>query len=162
MDDADVKPRYARKILGEDIADASERKSSTSEWQHTAQALSLHMDFRDGRSSEGVSWAHYVRYRWADDRDHETLKILFGPMCGVEITGIGLQDLVEEIRHGKLNGIAELVQPEGRLLPHMGGQEPIIFGIKAYPDFDELFEQIKAVEEEKEHEAGHVKRARGR
>ena len=50
-----------------------EEKSFTKERQHTAQAFTLHVEWKDGRRTEGFAWAHYLGYRWADEGETEKL-----------------------------------------------------------------------------------------
>ncbi len=145
------------KIFAEKGPAAETEKSFTSERQPSAQSFSLHLDFRDGRASEGVAWSQFGRYRWADLGEHERLRIVFGPMCAIEILGHNLGALVAEIREGQLNGIREMVTGQMRLALSEGDSTPIILSVKAYPDFDQLFEAIQ--EEGKEaHETRHARR----
>ena len=83
--------------------DRRPEKGFAGERQHTAQSFSLHVDFRDGRAGEGVAWSHFARYRWRDTGEHESLRIIFGPTCAMEILGHNLGSLVNLVRDGKLN-----------------------------------------------------------
>ncbi len=137
-------------------------KSFTKERQHTAQAFSLHLDYRNGLSKEGVAWSHFGRYQWRNHGSHESLKIIFGGLCGVEITGHNFEPLLTDIRNGQLNGIKEMLSGQAKLGQAEGVDDPIITGIKAYPDFDALFEALKEEGTEQDHDATHAGRVRGR
>ncbi len=149
--------KFIDKIFEEKGAEREAERSYSRERQHGAQALSLHVDFRDGRASEGVAWSQFGRYRWADLGEHERLRIVFGPMCAMEVLGHNLGALVREIRDGQLNGIKEMITGQTRLALHEGDETPIILSVRAYPDFDELFEAIKE-EGKEEHETRHTRR----
>ena len=150
------------KHLLEEKEPEPDRKSFTKERQHTAQAFALHLDYRDNRSSEGVAWSHFARYKWHDLGSHERLRVVFGGVCGLEITGHNLKQLEAELRSGQLNGIKETVSGKIALGKSEGTTEPLITGVKAYPDFDALFESLIREGEEDEHETGHAGRIRGR
>jgi hypothetical protein len=138
----ETKSRFLNKIL-ESQSPEPDDKGYTSERQHTAQSLTLHVDYRDGLSGEGTAWSHLGRYKWRDQGSHESLRIIFGPMCAMEIIGHNLGVLVGEIREGQLNGIKEMISGQSALAIHEGSKEPVITGVSAYPDFDTLFEEIK-------------------
>src|ERR1035438_10286466 len=134
-------------------------KTFTSERQHTAQAFNLHVESKDGRRTEGFAWSHYVGYKWTDDGDHERLVVVFG-MRAVEIEGHNLGVLVSEIREGQLNSIRELASGQAQLLQQGNpDNQPIITGVKTFPDFEEVLKDIKG---DDEHETGHAGRVRGR
>jgi len=120
-----------------------EPKSFTSERQHTAQAFTLHVEWKDGRHTEGFAWAHYSGYRWLDIGDHEKLLLIFGPRA-LEIEGHNLGVLVTEIREGQLNSIREMSTAQQKLLGQSSDEnQPIISTVKAYPDIDEILKQIR-------------------
>jgi hypothetical protein len=158
---AETKSKFLRDLIDKGNESVEAAKSFTSERQQTAQALALHVDYRDGRSNEGVGWSHFGRYQWRDLGNHESLRIIFGPMCAMEITGHNLGALVREIRDGQLNGIKEMVTGQAKLAVHEGHEEPVISGVTAYPDFDAVFESIKE-EANQEHDTGFVGKVRGR
>lgn len=149
--------RFLREIIGNN---EPEDDAATKERQHAAQALALHVDYRDGLSSEGVSWSFFARYHWRDMGSHELLRILFGAVCALEITGHNLKALERDVRSGQLNGIKEMLTGQAKL--EANGDKPVITGIKAYPDFDALFEALKAEGQEEEHDAGFARKVRGR
>jgi len=139
-----------------------EQKSFSKERQHASQAFTLNIDYRDNLSSEGVTWSHFGRYQWKDLGSHERLRLMFGPMCGLEITGHNLQQLIADIRQGQLNGLKELVSGKITLAKSEGTTEPLIIAVNAFPDFDTQFESLKEEGKEEEHETGHAGRVRGR
>lgn len=121
-------------------------KSFTSERQHTAQAFNLHVERKDGRRSEGFAWSHYAGYQWTDEGEHEKLVVMFG-MRAVEIEGHNLGVLVNEIREGQLNSIRELASGQVQLLQQGNpDNQPIIQGVRSYPDFEEVLREIKGDE----------------
>jgi len=134
------KPEFARRLM-EDRSDPA--KSYADERQLTAQSLAFHVDYRGGRGSEGVTWSHLGRYQWKDLGNQEQLRIVFGPMCGMEIVGHNLEVVVGKLREGQLKGVMESITSEATLAVHEGSKEPIILSVTAYPDFDTLFEEIK-------------------
>ena len=142
-------PEAKSKFLKELIDRGPERgeaKSFTSERQPAAQSFNLHVERRDGRQAEGFPWSHYSGYRWTDEGDHERLVVLFG-MRAIEIEGVDLGGLVEEIREGQLNGIRELTSAQATLLARDNpDKEPVITSVKMYPDFDEILKEIKGEE----------------
>ena len=150
--DETVRSAPLAKILAEKTAKPKTlEKGFATEVQHTAQALALHVDYRDGRTSEGVSWSHFGRYQWRDMHGHESLRIIFGPMCAMEVIGIGLKVLEDEIREGKLKGIVEMLEQQV-LLAKSGGQgEFLIQKVNAYPSFDALFQAIQEEGQEQDH-----------
>lgn len=135
------KSKFVERVFESKSAD--ELKSYTGERQPSAQSLALHIDYRDGLSSEGTAWSHFGRYKWRDNGDHETLRIVFGPLCAMEVVGHNLGALIREIREGRLNGIKEMITGQARLALNEGIETPVIASVKAYPDFDALFESIK-------------------
>ena len=135
-------------------------RSFTSERQLTAQALSLHVESRDGRNADGFPWSHYAGYRWNDLGSHERLVVLFDSRV-VEIDGHNLLVLVSKIREGQLNGIRELSGAQALSLQQANpDNQPIITAVRSYPDFEELMKELKG--EKDEPESGHVGRVRGR
>ncbi len=155
---------FVKKIFGGgEPADEMDEvaKSFTEERQPTAQAHNLHVDFRDGLSSEGVAWSHYARYRWRDEGEHESLRIIFGGAGALEVTGFNLKVLVDKMRQGRLSSIRELVTGQAKLAV-AGGSEPVVMGVKTYPDFDTLFEAIKQEGKEEERDTGFAGKVRGR
>ena len=152
----EARSKFVERILDTKPEDG---KAFTSERQLTAQALALHVDYRDGLSSEGAAWSHLGRYKWRDNGNHETLRIILGPMCAMEIVGHNLKILVGEIREGQLNGIKEMLSGQSALAVHDGSKDPVINSVTAYPDFDQLFEEIKEeAKGESKHEARHARR----
>jgi hypothetical protein len=157
------KSQFLAKIITGKEAERDEQVSGfTKERQHTAQAFVLHVDYRDGLSGEGVAWSHFGRYHWRDLGTHERLRIIFGGMCGMEIEGHNLQSLVTEVRSGQLNGIREMLSGQVMLGKQESASEAIINSVRAYPNFDALFEELKKEGQEEEHESGHAGRVRGR
>jgi hypothetical protein len=154
----DSRNHILERILGKEGADDSAHiHSHTSERQQTAQAFSLHVESRDGKRSEGFPWAFYGGYRWRDDGESETLVVLFGARA-VEITGHNLVVLVDEIREGQLNGIFELANAQSHLLEKENPEnEAIITSVRTYPDFEEVFKEIKG--EQDEQPIRHARRA---
>ena len=152
----DAKSRFLRKLIDDSPTEA---KSFTSERQLTAQAFNLHVERRDGRSSEGFAWSHYVGYEWKDEGEQERLVVVFGARA-VEIEGHHLGVLVAEIREGQLNLIRELTTGHGTLLAlENPDNEPVITSVKTYPDFEQIIKDIKG---DDERETGHAGRVRGR
>jgi hypothetical protein len=155
---SDVRSHVLERILGRpDGIDPKEVRSHSKEWQSTAQALDLHAESRDGKTVEGFPWAMHAGYKWQDIGNQERLRILFGNRA-IEIEGHNLLVLVDEIREGQLNGIRELTNPEAELLEEENPkEEPIITGIRCYPDFDAMFDEIKG--EQDEQHTRHARRA---
>jgi hypothetical protein len=149
----ETKSRFLNRIL-DDKAD--DPKAFTSERQQTAQAFNLHVERRDGRRSEGFAWSHYSGYRWTDEGERERLVVLFADRA-VEIEGHNLGVLVAEIREGQLNSIRELATAQALLQEANASSDPVISGVKTYPDFDELFKEIKGKGEDG-NETGHARR----
>lgn len=136
----EAKPDFLHKLID---TKAEDGKSFTSERQHAAQSFSLNVDWRDGRQKQGFAWAHYVGYRWLDDGETEKLAVIFGDRA-LEIEGHNLGALVAEVRDGQLNGIKELASGQGKLLLQSNpDNQPIILGVKTYPDFDDILMEIK-------------------
>jgi len=136
----EAKPDFLHKLID---TKAEDSKSFTSERQHTAQSFSLNVDWRDGRQKQGFAWAHYVGYRWLDDGETEKLAVIFGDRA-LEIEGHNLGVLVAEVRDGQLNGIKELASGQSKLLLQSNpNNQPIILGVKTYPDFDDILMEIK-------------------
>jgi hypothetical protein len=148
-----------RNTVRGDAGDDTER-TFTAERQLTAQAFNLHVEYRDGRRSEGFAWSHYGGNQWSDDGSHETLVVMFGARA-VEIEGHNLGVLVSKIREGQLNGIRELSGAQALSLQESNpDNQPIITAVRSYPDFAELLKELKGGDDE--HEAGHAGRVRGR
>jgi hypothetical protein len=147
-----AKNRAVDRILGER---GDEEKAFTKERQHTAQAFTLHVEWKDGRRTEGFAWSHYLGYRWVDNGGHETLTLVFGPRA-VEIDGHNLGRLVEEIREGKLSSVREMNSSRQLLLSQSNpAEEPVIQAIRSYPDMDEIMKELKGENDDK---AGHARR----
>jgi hypothetical protein len=68
--------------------------------------------------------------------------VLFGERA-VEIEGHNLKVLVGEIREGQLSSIRELAEAQADLIRADADGEPIITGIRTYPDFEEMLREIK-------------------
>jgi hypothetical protein len=154
----ETKSRFLNKILDEKGGGEDEGKTFTSERQHSAQAFNLHVERRDGRRAEGFAWSHYAGYQWTDEGNHERLVVLFGARA-VEIEGNNLGVLVSEIREGQLNSIRELASGRATLLQQANpDNEPVITGVKMYPDFDEVLKEIKGGGE---HDTGFARKVRG-
>lgn len=148
-----LKSRAVERILDRD---AAAEKSFTKERQHTAQAFTLHVEWRDGRRTEGFAWAHYLGYRWTDDGHVERLALIFGDRA-IEIEGHNLGALVEEIREGKLNSVREMSSSKQMLLSQANpAGEPVISIIRSYPELDEILKQIKG--EDEHDKGGHARR----
>ena len=141
---SDSRSHIIERILGKEGAgDPAHIHSHTSERQQSAQAFNLHVETRDGKQSEGFCWGRYGFYRWRDEEEQETLVVLFDQRA-VEIIGHNLVVLVDEIREGQLNGIFELASGQSRLLEKDNPEnEAIITSVRTYPEFDELFREIK-------------------
>jgi hypothetical protein len=140
------KSKFLSKII-EPAADGG--KGFTKERQAAAQSFNLHVERRDGRHTEGFAWSHYVGYRWTDEGEQERLVVIFGERA-VEIEGHNLGVLVSEIRDGQLNGIREMASGQNKLLAHANpDNEPIISGVKLYPEFEEILKQIKGEDDDK-------------
>lgn len=147
----EAKSQFLSKIIEGKGPDTEEHTAAyTKERQHTAQAFALHVDYRDGLSSEGVAWSHFGRYHWRDLGTHESLRIIFGGMCGMEITGHNLQLLLTDVRSGQLNGIKEMLSGQVMLAKPESVNNALITSVKAYPNFDALFEEIKQEGQEEE------------
>jgi hypothetical protein len=131
-----------------------EEKTFTKERQHAAQAFTLHIEWKDGRRTEGFAWAHYMGYRWADNGDAEKLVLIFGDRA-IEIDGRNLVALVDEIREGKLTSIREMPSSKQMLLNNTGAIEPVISAIRSFPDLDEILKALKGDDDDK---AGHARR----
>jgi hypothetical protein len=149
------KSRIVHKIL-EQAADSA--KSYTKERQLSAQAYCLHVERRDGRRAEGFPWSHYSGHQWTDEGEHERLIVLFGERA-LEIEGHNLGVLVTEIRDGQLNGIRELASGQNALLRQSNpDNEPIISGVKSYPEFDQILKEIKGEDDDKDRYARRFER----
>jgi hypothetical protein len=141
--------RFAKRILEGRAAPADEDdvRSFTSERQHTAQSFNLHVDRKDGRRAEGFAWSHYETYQWTDEGSHERLVVVFGRRA-LEILGHNLGVLVNEIREGQLNGIRELAGGQSMQLAQVNpDNQPIITGVKSYPEFEDILKAIKGEDE---------------
>ena len=135
--------RFLKEIIRPSEALSGEPKAYTSERQHTAQAFTLHVEWKDGRHTEGFAWAHYSGYRWLDIGECEKLLLIFGPRA-LEIEGHNLGVLVTEIRDGQLNSIREIPTAQQKLLGQSNEEnQPIISAVRAYPDIEEILKQIK-------------------
>jgi hypothetical protein len=146
-----VKNRTLDRILER----SDEEKAFTKERQHTAQAFTLHVEWKDGRRTEGFAWAHYLGYCWSDNGENEKLALIFGERA-IEIEGHNLVKLVDEIREGKLSSIREIPTAAQMQLRHANPSgEPIISAIRSYPDVDEILQEIKG---EQHGQAGHARR----
>lgn len=130
--------KFLKKIIGDD----DEQRAFTSERQHTAQAFTLHIEWKDGRRTEGFAWAHYLGYRWTDNSETEKLVLIFGERA-IEIEGHNLGVLVDDIREGKLNSIKELPSSRQMLQKANPTGEPVISAIRSFPDLDEILTEIK-------------------
>jgi len=127
-----------------------DRQSFTSERQQTAQAFTLHVEWRDGRRAEGFAWLHYSAYRWTEEGEQEKLVLMFGAR-GIEILGLNLRVLLAHIREGQLNSIRELPTSVREQLKQANPDNlPIIAGIRTFPDFDEILKQIKGGEQDEQ------------
>jgi hypothetical protein len=154
----DTKSKFIEKILDGKGPSVEEGKSFTSERQHTAQSFNLHVERKDGRRTEGFAWSHYVGYQWTDEGSHERLAVIFG-MRAVEIVGHNLGVLVNEIRDGQLNGIRELASGQAQLFQRGNpDNQPIITGVKTFPDFEDVLKQIKEIKGEEAHETRPARR----
>jgi hypothetical protein len=142
-------PEAARsKVLDRILEPREDEKAFTKERQHTAQAFTLHVEWKDGRHTEGFAWAHYTGYRWIDEGSgNERLILIFGPRA-LEIEGRNLAPLIGEIREGKLNLVREMNSSRQMLLGNANpGDEPIISAIRSYPDVDKILKEIKGEDE---------------
>jgi hypothetical protein len=133
-------------------------KSFTSERQHSAQSLNLHIEHKDGRSSEGLAWSHYTCYRWTDEGGFERLVVVFGTRA-VEIEGHNLGVLITEIREGQLNGIKELASGQAQLLQQGNpDNQPVITSVRIFPDFKDVVKELKGEEERETRHARRIER----
>ena len=149
------KSRFIDKILDGKGSGAEEARSFTSERQHTAQAFNLHVERRDGRRTEGFAWSHYAGYQWTDEGGAERLVVIFG-VRAIEIEGHNLGVLVDEIRDGQLNSIRELASGQAKLLQQGNpDNQPVITGVKSYPEFEDILKEIKG---EDDRETRHARR----
>jgi hypothetical protein len=149
------KSKFISKII-DSTPDAA--KSYSKERQLSAQSFSLHVEYRDGRRAEGFAWSHYAGHRWSDDGERETLVVIFGERA-VEIEGHNLGVLIAEIRDGQLNGIRELASGQRALLRQSNpDNEPIITGVKCYPEFEEILKEIKGENDDKSRHARRFER----
>lgn len=149
-------PEAARsKVLDKILDRPEDDKAFTRERQHTAQAFTLHLEWKDGRQSEDFCWTHFVRARWVDFGDTEKLILIFSDGA-VEIQGHNLKPLENDVRECKLNGVSEMSSQQVMLKRAVSPEEPIISAIKAYPDVEEMLKEIKG---EDEHDPGrHARR----
>jgi hypothetical protein len=153
----EARSKFLHKIID---SGAEPGKSFSKERQLSAQAFNLHVERRDGRQAEGFAWSHYVGYEWKDEGDQERLTVVFGERV-IEIEGHNLGVLVSEIRDGQLNGIRELASGQNALLQQANPEnQPIISGVRSYPDFDEIVKQIKrgGASDDKGGHAGRIER----
>lgn len=151
-----IKSRTLDRILDRNSGNDDEEKAFGKERQHTAQAFTLHVEWKDGRRSEGFAWAHYLGYRWADDGHNERLILIFGERA-LEIEGHNLGALVSEIREGKLNNIWEMPSQQVTLFQANHSDQPVISSIQSSPDVEDILKQIKG---ENDHDkTGHARRA---
>lgn len=142
----EARSRVVHKILEQTVEGA---KSYTKERQLSAQAFCLHVEWRDGRRSEGFSWANYQGHRWTQEGEHEKLVVLFGERF-IELQGHNLGALVEAIRDGQLNGIRELASGRVALLRQSNPEnEPIVVSVKSCPEFDEILKGIGGENDDK-------------
>jgi hypothetical protein len=154
-----TRSRSLSRILGS-AEQGDEAQSFSKERQHTAQAFTLHVEYKDGRQLEGFPWSHYGGYYWKDDGERERLVLLFGERA-LEIEGYNLSILIAEIREGQLNGIKELVSRQATLLESANKEnEPVIASVKSYPDFEQILSELKGGEDHGKH--GHARRVAGR
>ena len=145
------------KILNDILEPRDEEKAFAKERQHTAQAFTLHVEWKDGRRTEGFAWAHYSGYRWADDGDKERLILIFGPRA-LEIEGLNLGPLIEQIREGKLNLVREMSSSKQTLVGHESADEPIIGTIRSYPDVEQILREIKGDDDDQGRHAKRLQR----
>jgi hypothetical protein len=149
-----IKPRAVDRILGR----TEDEQDFTKERQHTAQAFTLHVEWKDGRRTEGFAWAHYTGYRWVDDGTHERLILIFGPRA-VEFEGHHLGTLVREIREGKLSSVREMSSRKQALLSRANpDEEPVIKAIRSYPDVEQILNEIKGEEDDQGRHARRLQR----
>ncbi len=147
------------KVLDKILVDTREDgKAYAKERQHTAQAFTLHVEWKDGRRAEGFAWALYTGYLWADDGDAERLILIFGARA-IEIEGHNLAPIVGEIREGKLNLIREMNSSNRMLLAHSNpADEPIISAIHSFPGVEQILSDIKGEDDDKGRHARRVQR----
>lgn len=143
------------KMLNKILVPQEEEAAFAKERQHTAQAFTLHVEWKDGRQTEGFAWAYYSGYRWADDGGKERLILIFGPRA-LEIEGRNLGPLITEIREGKLNLIREMSSSKQALLRAENPDEPVIVAIHSYPDVEKILNEIKGEEDD---QGRHARRA---
>lgn len=142
-------------MLNKILEPNEEEKAFAKERQHTAQAFTLHAEWKDGRHAEGFAWAYYSGYRWLDDGGNERVILIFGPRA-LEIEGRNLGPLVSEIREGKLNLVREMSSSKQSLLRAENPDEPVIVALRSYPDVEKILNEIKGEEDD---QTRHVRRA---
>ena len=148
-------PDNTRRAFDRILERTEEDKPFTKERQHTGQAFTLHVEYKDGRSSEGFAWTYYTGYRWRDVGHDEKLLLIFGGRA-LEIEGHNLGMLVTEIREGKLSSIREMPTAKQQLLKANGEGEAVISAIRTFPDVEEILKEIKG--EDEHDQGGHVRR----
>jgi hypothetical protein len=148
-----VKRKALERILdrGEDV------KTHTSERQHAAEAFVLHLEYKDGRSSENIPWMRFVRANLTDHSSHERLTVLFDN-CVVEIDGHNLKPIEDALRENKLKGISEMLSQQVTLKRSEGIMEPLVSSIRCYPEIDVAISQMKGEDDDQGRHARRVQR----
>lgn len=154
----EAKSKFLKDIMDRKAPEPDEPASFSSERQHTAQAFTLHVEWRDGRRSEGFAWAHYAGYQWQDNGDVERLLLVFGPRA-LEIEGHNLGALVTEVRDGQLNRVREMPSSQQLLLRNNNPESmPVISAIRSFPDIDDILKELKGEGDDKGRHAGRLQR----
>lgn len=136
-----------RQDAGRDGDDAEARAGFLRE-RPTAQAFSLRLRFKDGRSAQGLPWALFAGYDWSDAGRNERLTLMFTARV-VDIEGQYLWRLVEEIDDGQLKAVQEHNAAEIALLrsenadQRPGHQKPVIVSIAISPSFEECSRELR-------------------
>jgi hypothetical protein len=144
------------KFLQRIVSDKEDSRGFTAERQLTEQAFDLDVETRDGLQSEGFPWSHYSGRWWSGRQDLERLVIFFGERA-VDIRGLNLKPVIEQIREGRLRGVKEMLTARAELMRAEGSTEAIISSVKCR-DAEEVFKEIYG----DQHDTGYAGKVRGR
>jgi hypothetical protein len=125
-------------------AGAANDDVSDKERQIGAQAFTLRVKYSDNRRIEGFPWSHYTGYQWTDEEGaKERLTLMFGARA-VVIEGYRLRNLLREIDDGRRRHLIELTDTEmNQAVNAPEENDAVIASVKSYPDFEEIFRDIK-------------------
>lgn len=136
-------PQFAKRLMRETGRDGDESDDTARSKQRQVGAFSLEVEYRDGRSGEGFSWADYRGHAFGSDGEREWVKVLFGTRL-LTMSGYDMDTARHDIRSGQLTSIRELSSREVMLLrQHNPHKEPIVESITVEPAFDEIEKEIK-------------------